>query len=317
MISPKISIIIPVYNVEQYIEKCLHSLFSQTLNDLEYIFVNDCTPDRSIDILQRVLLKYPNRKSQVILINRTQNGGQVAARTDGMKVATGEFMIHCDPDDWIEPDMYEIMYKTAKDNCADVVICDAISHFPDHDEQMIWDDLCDADDWLKHRMDIWWGLWNRLVRTSIIKDNNIYPFPDINLTEDMNIMMRVYYYAKKFANVHRCLYHYNRMNEYSALKNAKSLEKYMQRLNSAKGIDEFFKAHDFEAGNYWYQFKQSIRDCLFNYNAWDIWQQYFTDIKDAKGRFFLYRIVYRLANKGWLLPLKLFLRIRNKILNKT
>lgn len=308
---PKVSIIVPIYNVQSYIERCARSLFSQTLDELEYIFVNDCTPDSSITILNHVLQDYPHRKSQVKIINRIQNGGQAAARTDGMKTATGEYMIHCDPDDWVELDMYEAMYKTAKESNADVVICDAISHFTSHDEPMKWEDLYNSNDWLKHRMNIWWSLWNRLVRTSIIKENNIYPFSDINLTEDMNVMMRVYYYAKKFINIHKGLYHYNRMNEASALTNANSLEKYMQRLISAKEIDEFFKSKNFDAGVNWYQFKQEIRDCLFDYNAWDIWQQYFTDIKDAKGRNILYRIAYRLANMGWLLPLKLAIKIKN------
>ena len=81
---PKVSIIVPIYNVQSYIERCARSLFSQTLDELEYIFVNDCTPDSSITILNHVLQDYPHRKSQVKIINRIQNGGQAAARTDGM-----------------------------------------------------------------------------------------------------------------------------------------------------------------------------------------------------------------------------------------
>ena len=108
---PKVSVIVPIYNVEKYIERCLRSLFEQTLDDIEYIFVNDCTPDNSMIILEKILKEYPHRIKQVKIINHEQNQGQAGARTSGMKAMTGEYMIHCDPDDWVELDMYEIMFK--------------------------------------------------------------------------------------------------------------------------------------------------------------------------------------------------------------
>lgn len=307
---PKVSVIVPIYNVEKYIEKCAITLFEQTLDDLEYIFVDDCTPDNSINVLQKVLENYPQRISQVKIITRSKNGGQGAARTDGMKAATGEYMIHCDPDDWVELNMYEMMYNVAKAENADVVICDAISHFANYEKEMLWDDLYDADDWIKQRMDIWWTLWNRLVRSSIIKENNIYPFSGINFTEDLNIMMRVYYYAKKFKNIHENYYHYNRINENSIMNSTKSLDKNIQRLNSAKGIDDFFQSKHFDAGIYWYNFKQIIRDSLLIYDEWELWKQNFKEIKDIKNRNIIYRIAYRLANMGWMLPLKLIIKIK-------
>lgn len=90
---PKVSIIILVYNIEKYIEKCARSLFQQTLDDLEYIFVNDCTPDNSINVIQDVLKDYPSRKNQVKIVNLEINSGQAAARKRGVLEATGEFVI--------------------------------------------------------------------------------------------------------------------------------------------------------------------------------------------------------------------------------
>ena len=87
---PKVSVIVPVYKVEKYIEKCVRSLFGQTLDDIEYIFVNDCTPDASMEVLQNVLEEYPARKSQVKIFNHTINTGQSGARRDGMRMATGK-----------------------------------------------------------------------------------------------------------------------------------------------------------------------------------------------------------------------------------
>ena len=96
---PKVSVIIPVYNVEKYIERCANSLFSQTLDDIEYLFVNDCSQDKSIEVLNKVLEKYSNRKKHVIIKNMEHNYGQATVRRWGMLHATGDFVIHCDSDD--------------------------------------------------------------------------------------------------------------------------------------------------------------------------------------------------------------------------
>ena len=120
---PKVSVIVPVYGVEKYIERCARSLFEQTLDDIEYLFIDDCTTDRSIEILQQVLEEYPQRKPQVTIHRMEQNSGQAAVRKWGMQNATGEYVIHCDSDDWVDTDMYRAMYEKAKEEDADVVLC--------------------------------------------------------------------------------------------------------------------------------------------------------------------------------------------------
>ena len=80
---PKVSVVIPVYGVEKYIERCARSLFEQTLDDIEYIFVNDCTKDRSIDILNEVINDYPARKQQVRIVHHEENKGSALARLSG------------------------------------------------------------------------------------------------------------------------------------------------------------------------------------------------------------------------------------------
>ena len=82
---PKVSVIIPVYGVEKYIERCARSLFEQTLDDIEYLFIDDCTPDRSIEVLKSILEEYPNRKEQVIIHRMEQNSGQAAVRKWGSR----------------------------------------------------------------------------------------------------------------------------------------------------------------------------------------------------------------------------------------
>ena len=111
---PLLSIVVPIYNVENYIEKSVRSLFEQTYPNIEYIFVNDCTPDKSMGVLDSVLADYPHRVSNVVVINHTQNKGLAISRHDGFVVAKGEYIATCDSDDWVELDMYENLMRCAK-----------------------------------------------------------------------------------------------------------------------------------------------------------------------------------------------------------
>ena len=120
--SVKVSVCIPVYGVEKYIEQCVRSLFGQTLKEIEYIFVDDCTLDRSIDILSKVLEEFPERKEQVKIIRHEKNSGLVAARNTALKYVIGEYVTHCDSDDWLKNDLLEKAYNEITEANADVVV---------------------------------------------------------------------------------------------------------------------------------------------------------------------------------------------------
>ena len=122
--SPLISIIIPVYNVEKYIAKCAITLFEQDFESIEYIFVNDCSIDNSIQVLQSIIEKFPNRKNDIKIINNAKNSGSSLTRKYGLDKANGEYIIFIDADDWVEPDMISLMHQKAKDDEADIVCCD-------------------------------------------------------------------------------------------------------------------------------------------------------------------------------------------------
>ena len=97
----KVSVIVPIYEVERYIERCARSLFEQTmLSGIEFIFVDDCTPDYSIEILHNTLKEYPEREAQVTILTHSANKGLAAARKTGVRAARGEYISHCDSDDW-------------------------------------------------------------------------------------------------------------------------------------------------------------------------------------------------------------------------
>ncbi len=115
----KVSVISPFYKVAPFIERCAESLLGQTLEDVEFIFVDDASPDESRELLEKVIARHPERDARIV--THEANKGLPAARNAGLAVATGEFIFHCDSDDWVEPDMLEKMYKAAADNGADYV----------------------------------------------------------------------------------------------------------------------------------------------------------------------------------------------------
>lgn len=211
--SPKVSVIVPIYNAEKYIEKCIRTLFEQTLDDIEYIFVNDCTPDNSMKILEEVLHEYPHRKPRVKIFHHEHNQGQAGARTTGMKAMTGEYMIHCDPDDWVELNMYETMYNKAKDGNFDIVTCNWIL---ETQNKKIYQKTTYASTPIESLAQCKYNpsLWNKLIRTQIIKHNNIYPYSFINCGEDLNIIIRTLFYSQSICTIDIHPYHY-RQNEQS------------------------------------------------------------------------------------------------------
>ena len=120
---PKVSVIVPIYGVEKYISRCAISLMEQSLEDMEFIFVNDCTKDKSIDVLEHTLLSYPSRRSQVRIISKQINEGVSYARKTGLENACGEYIGFCDSDDWVAKTMYEKLYEKAIRYDLDYVKC--------------------------------------------------------------------------------------------------------------------------------------------------------------------------------------------------
>jgi len=113
---PKVSIILAVYNVEQYLPRCLDSIVNQTLSDIEIICVNDCSMDKSL----QVLMEYANKDRRIRIINLTENKGAAVARNEGLKIANGEYLAFVDPDDYVDLDFYEKLYNLAILNNLDI-----------------------------------------------------------------------------------------------------------------------------------------------------------------------------------------------------
>ncbi|MCH5240188.1 MAG: glycosyltransferase [Muribaculaceae bacterium] len=238
---PKVSVIVAVYKVENYIERCLHTLFSQTLDDIEYIFVDDASPDNSMNILERVLEKYPHRKSQVKIIRHSENRGVALARTNGILAATGEYMIHCDPDDYVDIDMYELMYDEAIKENSDIIFCDYIKHKKEVNSLISMNFKEVSIDYL--RKPIYNGyistLWNVLVKSEIIKKNNLLPFPKGDVGEDLALILRILYFSSTFKCLHKPFYHYCQRED-SIANGSSEIEKLRKFHINIEGLINFY-----------------------------------------------------------------------------
>lgn len=203
------SVIVAVYNVGPYIERCLHSLFGQTLDDMEYIFIDDGSTDGSDRIIGEVLEQYPHRKAQTRILRHGTNRGIAAARTTGIRAATGEYVIHCDADDYAEPNMYRTLYSYAAERDADIVTCYYYKETHGSSSVIHIDYRPTARESLKNlycNFEV--ALWDKLVRRSLIVRYDIVPYEGVDYWEDLNCTARMLHYAETIYTVKEPLYHY-------------------------------------------------------------------------------------------------------------
>lgn len=210
---PELSLCVPVYRAERYIAACARSLFEQTLDDIEYIFVDDGSPDRSIARLLEVAEAYPRRLPQIRIITHPANRGSAAARNTCLEAATGTFVGWCDSDDRVEPEMYRRLVERARETGADLVWCniagDALSgreFFPDSAVSLPGEEYLKLF-LLKRFLGV---MTNKLIRRDLYLRHGIR-FPEgYDMMEDTTVLVRALRYANRIDNVPQRLYHYIR-----------------------------------------------------------------------------------------------------------
>lgn len=273
-----ISVIIPIYKVERFIYRCAVSLMEQTLADLEYIFVDDATPDSSIEVLESVIDGYPARKSQCRILHHEHNKGLPAARNTGLAVARGEFIFHCDSDDYVETDMLERLYDAAIRENADIVWCDWYLSFEKNERYMKQPEYKTPVDALKGMLSglMKFNVWNKLIRRNVYTDNNICFPSGYGMGEDMTIM-RLFARANKVAYVPKAFYHYVQQNSGAFCKTFSEKHLTDIRHNSSLVIDDlkhlFGNALDTEIAFFKLdvKFPFLISDDAAKYALWKEW----------------------------------------------
>lgn len=256
--TPKVSIIVPVYNVETYLPQCLDSVVNQTYKNLEIICVNDGATDHSLSILEAYALK----DSRIKIIDK-ENGGLSSARNEGNKHVTGKYIMYVDSDDWIDLKTCECSVKKAEEEDADVVLWNYVREFDDHARpkyifgrtQIVFEKEHEIDalhrrflglygDELRHpeNADSIVTAWGKLYKANIILDNEI-KFIDTKIigTEDALFNLYVFGHVKKAVYLSDCFNHYRKLNETSLTKTyKKSMKKQWDTLHEymQKYIDE-------------------------------------------------------------------------------
>lgn len=231
---PKVSVIVPVYNVEKYIERCINSLINQTLQDIEIIFIDDGSTDSSKIIIE----KYLNLHREKIKYYYKKNGGLSSARNYGIPHAKGEYIAFLDSDDYIEPTMYEEMYNVAKKENSDMVECDFIWEFPNkqkYDCGQIYNGKKEALE--KARV----VAWNKLIKREILEKEKI-EFPFGLRYEDVEFFYKLLPSLNKISFVKKYFIHYvQRDNSIVNTQNSKTKDIFKALDN----VIDYYKKNDY------------------------------------------------------------------------
>lgn len=241
--SPQVSILVPIFNVEKYIQCCVISLLEQTFEDIEYVFVNDCTPDESIEILKNTLEKYPQRREQVKIIHNTDNKGVGTTRNIAFQNSSGKYILYIDSDDYIEKDMVELLFNKIKNENADIAVCDFLIEKTTGTKIAI-DNVYNSKE--KNVQSVieakfsFSSLVNKLIRAELFAICQAIP-EGLNFGEDRLMMMQLYYQANKIVKVNKALYHY--VNNASSISHNISEKHFQNTILRWNLIEDFYKKH--------------------------------------------------------------------------
>ncbi len=232
----KVSVIVPVYNTENFLERCLNSLVNQTLNDMEIIVVNDGSTDASQEIIDRFANDFPN----IIRTYRKKNGGLSSARNYGLDKATGEYIGFIDSDDYVELDMFEKMYNKACSRNFDVVVCGVRYVYKEKTfiaSSRINNDLISKDQVKNHMVDIYPAAWNKIYKCNLFNVR----FKKGIWYEDVEFLYRLFPYVNSIGVVKEPLVNYVQRD--GAITHTFD-ERVYDYISNWNGIVQFYKSNN-------------------------------------------------------------------------
>jgi glycosyltransferase involved in cell wall biosynthesis len=229
----KVSIVVPVYNVEEYLVKCLTSLVNQTLKDIEIIVVNDGATDRSEIIIQEFALKYSN-----IIALMKENGGLSDARNYGVQHAKGEYIGFIDSDDFVDLEMYEALYRKAKESDYDIVECNLHHTYENSEDTEIGKEIYDKNDLIMNGRSV---VWNKIYKREWLFNTGVV-FPKSLIYEDVEFFIKLVPFIEKYAYVKPAYVHYLQRN--SSINNISS-KKTLDIIRILINIKDFYEENGF------------------------------------------------------------------------
>ncbi|HHI5408916.1 TPA: glycosyltransferase family 2 protein [Vibrio metoecus] len=241
---PKVSVIFPVYNVAEYVERSLVSLMEQTLDSFEVIIINDGSRDNSLFIIENVLARYPHRQGLIKLITR-ENRGVAKTRSEGMAHSNGDYVIHLDSDDWVELNWLEVMYYKALEDNADIVVCDYKSIFKNKAVKVHMPAENTGYKCLRQLLnDKQRGFTvNKLISRRVINKIGDVFNEGVNFLEDYIYIAKCFKASNTVSYVSLCLYNYNQCNVGSLTK-ARSDSKRNDALIAVDEVSKIVEYYD-------------------------------------------------------------------------
>lgn len=265
----KVSILIPVYGVEKYIERCARSVFEQTYEDLEIIFVDDCSPDNSIAILKRVMEDYTNRKEQIKIIRHEKNSGLSAARNTAMKASSGEYIYFLDSDDSITKDCIEMLVDAVKNSSWDMVTADygysdsngipnELKKTPLQDAEIYGSDILKSFSCKWH-----WNAWNKLLNSNYLKKFD-FKFIEGIYFEDVPFTFKIACTANAVKVISNDTYIYT--NRSSSISHNTNVPKYIQSYTKVvadmRKVQKQYDVYNYDAEKWIQVFEDKVFSLL-------------------------------------------------------
>ena len=254
MLLHKVSIVITIYNREKYLKDCVCSLFEQTLDDIEYLFIDDASTDHSLAILKDLVNSYPIKKKYVKIICLEKNQGRAVVRQMGIDNATGEYIIHVDSDDWVDKDMMELLYVKAKETDADIVGCNVTHEYGKSQRIFKQSYADDMDENIRRLLNgkIFPSLCTSLTRTDLIRNHNVLFPQGIDTGEDLLFNLQLYLHAHRVIGIDTPSYHYRHTEDSGSFQHTE------KSINSVIEVARRIEALMKESGNY-EKFKDEIQ----------------------------------------------------------
>lgn len=277
--SELISIIVPVFNTEKYLDKCIQSILGQTYSNIELLLIDDGSTDSSGAICD----KYVTQDSRVRVFHKPNEGVSIA-RNWGLDNAKGEWITFVDSDDWIDTDMYEKMYNAVMQNKADMVSCDLLMEHKDYSRIFSYNNKYDDHqlmyDCLVPISVEYFAMCNKLVSREVYDRGGIRASIGPNMWEDVELMTKIRYFSKSSCVINKPFYHYNRMNESSITSTLKVLSRVEGQVERVKEIERFFikQGEDNKFKHFISLLKFEAKSALFGYDK-RVWMKTFNEAK--------------------------------------
>lgn len=250
MKQSSVSVIIPCFNVEKYLEKCLNSVINQTQKNIEIICIDDASKDNT----KKILEQYKHKDSRIKIVLRKHNGGLSCARNDGISIASGEYILFIDSDDYIDENMIKDMYEKAKKRDVDIVRCNRYDVYPKQNKKIEREPIFKTETYIEKkdfkqyiytsmlkRNKLYPGIWMSMCKTSIIKENNLKFQEKLIVDEDQVFAIELFTIANSFLYIPKPYCFYVKHGEGLSAKGVDLKKRFESRKNHVKWIKQYEK----------------------------------------------------------------------------